>query len=81
MSAFFTKLFWMDAGERSIRAASWAALGLLTADGVDLVTFDWRGFLWTVVVAGVVSLLASFAGFSSGNSASLVVDAVPKDRK
>lgn len=78
MSALTTKLFWADAGERAVKTASQTAIALLTANGVNLINYDWPGFASTVGLATLVSILTSIASSGSGNSASLVVDAKEK---
>jgi len=70
----FNKVFIKDALERSIATAAEIALALLSVDGLELMTFDWRGFGSTVGLAFILSILKAIAGSQVGNKndASLV---------
>lgn len=53
----FTRLFWKDTAERVVSTAAQAAIGVLTADGFDLVNFDAKASLAVVGTAALVSFL------------------------
>lgn len=74
--AITSKIFWADAAERALKTAAQTAIALLTANGVNMINYDWPGFASTVGLATLVSVLTSIASAGSGNSASLVVDNV-----
>lgn len=70
----FTKAYVKDLLERSLATAAQTALALLSADGLDLMSFDWRGFGTAVGVAFILSILKSLAASRVGSEkdASLV---------
>jgi len=70
----FNKVFIKDTLERSIATAAQTALALLSVDGLELMTFDWRGFGCAVGLAFIFSILKAIAGSQVGNKndASLV---------
>lgn len=55
--SIWTKAFWKDAIERVVSTAAQAAVGVLTADGFNLVEFDLKAGASVVGVAALVSLL------------------------
>lgn len=71
----FSKIFWMDAGERAIKTFAQAALMLLTMDGVNILTVDWKALLTASTTASVISVLTSIVSSSVRNrdTASLTV--------
>ena len=80
MRILATKLFWADTIERGVKTIAQTMMALLTASGVlGLFSVNWGGMLSVVGLAGLVSVLTSIASAGSGNSASLVVDAKPKN--
>ncbi len=67
----FTSLFWKDTAERVVSTAAQAAIGVLTADGVDLANIDLKAGLSIVGAAALVSFLkALVAGKFVGDSVS-----------
>ena len=74
----FTKLFWKDAIERSIKTVAQTLVTLwLTSEAVfNILTVDWTQALGVAVGAGVLSILTSLASAKSAgtDTASLVVD-------
>ena len=52
----WTKEFWTATAERVIASVVGAILAVLTADGFDVITADWRGILIAAAVAGFISL-------------------------
>lgn len=73
----FTKLFVIDAVERSIKTVAQTLVTLwLTSESVfNILTVDWKQAFGVAVGAGVLSLLTSVASAAKAgtNSASLVV--------
>ena len=78
----FTKLFWKDAVERSIKTMAQTLVTLwLTSDAVfNILTVDWAQAIGVAVGAGVLSVLTSVgsAATSGTDTASLVVDTKEK---
>ncbi|MEV7006858.1 holin [Streptosporangium sp. NPDC051022] len=62
-----TGLFWMDTGERMIRAAAASALGTLGADQLGLLDVTWGPVASVAGMAAVVSLLASVVAGTTGD--------------
>lgn len=71
-----TKAFALATLERALKTASQTAVALLAADGVDLLTLDWRAAGVTVGGAALLSVLTSVASLTVGpaGSPSLVDD-------
>lgn len=63
----FNKVFIKDTLERAIATAAETALALLSALGVDLVDFDWRGLLVATGMAFLLTVLKSIVA-SATNS-------------
>ena len=80
MSFLAKKLFWIDAFERLVKTFAQAAVAILTASAVGLLTVDYIQLLSVAGLAALVSLLTSIASGGTGNtdSASLVVDTKAK---
>ncbi len=58
----FTRTFWRDAAERSVRAFAWALLSMFTvAEAFNAFRADWLDALGVGLGAAVLSLLASLA--------------------
>lgn len=57
----FTVLFWKAAAERAIKTAAQAAVVLIGADMVDVLTLDWVHVASLSAGAAVVSVLTSIA--------------------
>lgn len=76
----FTKLFVLDLTERAIKTAAQSAVALLSVSGINLISYDWQGFVSTVGFATLLSVLSSIASTSGGNSASLAVDSKVKGK-
>lgn len=53
----WSSLFWKDLAERLVATAAQVLLGIVTADGFNLVSFDAVGVLTTVGVALIVVVL------------------------
>lgn len=74
----YTKLFWQDAIERSIKTIAQTLVTLfLTSNAVfNILTVDWQQALGVAVGAGILSVLTSIASAakSGTDTASLVVD-------
>lgn len=74
----FSRVFWLDAFERAIRAGAWTLLGLLGADATVIDrTLSWSDRLTTTGYAVLLSLLASLSSnvispASAKDSASLL---------
>lgn len=71
----YTKLFWLDALERSGKTVAQVLLTTITLAGVDVLGINWVQTIVTSITAGVVSILTSIvsSGISKDSSASLVV--------
>ena len=76
----FTKLFWMDSIERSIKTVAQSMVALLSAGIVGLLDVQWVALLSVSGLAGLISLLTSVASSGTGNSASLTVDNVKQKK-
>jgi hypothetical protein len=76
----FTKKFWKDAVERSIRAGAWTLVAIAGTAGFSLLSVSWPGLLAAIGLAMVVSLAGSLAvnAASSSDTASIVVNTVEK---
>lgn len=74
----FTKLFWKDAFERSLKTVAQTLVTLwLTGESVfNLLTVDWKQAFGVATGAGLLSLLMSVASAAKAgtDTASLVVD-------
>lgn len=53
----WTSLFWKDVAERTVATVAQVLLGIITADGFNLVNFDVVGTLTVVGVAALAVLL------------------------
>lgn len=79
MSVLTTKLFWLDAIERSVKTVAQTMVGLLTADNLlGILNVNWETLLSVSALTGLVSILTSVGSAGTGNSASLTVDAKKK---
>lgn len=56
-----TRAFWLAVVERAGKTAAQTAVALLAADGVDLLSLDWRAAGVTVAGAALLSVLTSVA--------------------
>ena len=78
----FTKLFWIDALERSIKTVAQTLLSLWIVGDVafNLLQVNWEQALGVAAGAAVISLLMSIVSSKVGNteSASLVVETEEK---
>lgn len=75
----YSKLFVLDMIERAIKTVAQTMVALLTAGSVPgLLAVNWVMLFSVSGLAGLVSVLTSIASGGSGNSASLVVNAVEK---
>lgn len=61
----FTKQFWQDTIERTVRTVAQTLLGVMTADGVPRVDINWKGALAACSAAGIACVLMSL--LASGN--------------
>lgn len=70
----FTKSFWKQTAERSVKTFAQAAVALLTGDGLGLLNVDWGATASVAGLAALVSLLTSVATSAVGepNSPSAV---------
>ncbi len=56
----FTKVFWRATAERAVKAFSYSALGLMSADGpLNIVSLNWGDILGTSATVAVISVLGS----------------------
>lgn len=62
----WNRVFWAQVAERAVRTAAHAALALLTADGFDLLSPDWRHWAVVVGVPTLASVLTSLASAGVG---------------
>lgn len=71
-----SRAFWAGVAERAVKTAAQTAVALLAADGVDLLTLDWRAAGVTVAGAALLSVLTSLGSLTVGpaGSPSLVDD-------
>jgi hypothetical protein len=74
----FTKTFWQDAAERSLKTAAQAAVLALGAGAIDALSVPWESVLGFGLGGAVLSLLTSVAsaGAASNGTASLVPEVV-----
>jgi hypothetical protein len=66
----YTSLFWKDVGERAFFTALQVILGVLTADGFDLLTVDVQGVLVAVVTAVIIVIVKSGVAANIGGTVS-----------
>lgn len=79
MSVLSSKIFWIDAAERSVKTVAQTMVAVLTASGVlGLFSVNWGDAISVSGLAGLISILTSIGSAGSGNSASLVVDSKKK---
>lgn len=57
----YSKEFWQDLGDRSVSSAAGAALSVLGAGGLGIVTADWQSVVSISLMAGAISILKAFA--------------------
>ncbi|MEU4550383.1 holin [Nonomuraea dietziae] len=62
-----TGLFWMDAGERMVRASASSALATIGADQIGILDVAWSGVASLAGLAAVVSLLTSVVAGTTGD--------------
>jgi hypothetical protein len=62
------RAFWTATLERVLASIAGAVLALLTADGFDLLTADWRAVLSTAGLAGLASLLKALIASKVGDN-------------
>lgn len=55
--SIWTKAFWKDTVERVVSTAAQVAIGVVTADGFDLVNFDLKAAASVIGVAALASFL------------------------
>ena len=69
-----TRAFWVDLAERSLSTFAAALIPILAADGVNLLSLDWRSALGLAGTAAVLSACKSIAATRVGDrgTASLV---------
>lgn len=65
-----TRTFWAGAAERAVKTGAQTAVALLAADGVNLLTLDWRAAGVTVGGAALLSVLTSIGSLTVGPSGS-----------
>lgn len=71
MSMLWTKAFWRDTVERVIVTGAEVTLAVITADGFDVVAFDFKAGAITVGLAAAASFLKSvIAGGATSNTVS-----------
>jgi hypothetical protein len=51
--------FWAQTAERAVKTFAQAAVALLTGDGLNLLTVDWKNVVSVAALASVVSVLTS----------------------
>lgn len=61
MSQLLTRQFWTYAVERAVKTTAQAAIAVLGASAVDLLSTDWLGVASAAVGGGILSLLTSIA--------------------
>lgn len=82
----WSRKFWADLAERSVKAALWALLGTLGADATGTLTgVDWIGALnvagYALVIAVVANVLGTkVAGLGAENSASFLPEKIDPPR-
>src|SRR4051794_16682592 len=78
----WSRKFWADLAERSIKAALWALLGTLGADATGTLTgVDWLGALnvagYALAIAVIANILGTkVAGLGAENSASFLPETI-----
>lgn len=78
----WTRKFWADLAERSVKAALWALLGTLGADATGTLSgVDWLGALnvagYALVIAVIANILGTkVAGLGAENSASFLPETI-----
>lgn len=87
----WSRKFWADLAERSIKAALWALFGTLGANATGTLTgVDWRGALnvagYALVIAVIANILGTkVAGLGASNSASFLPESIdppaPRNRR
>jgi hypothetical protein len=69
----FTRLFWKDVFERSVKTFAQALLALfLVAPQTPILAFDWPSALGLGATAAVISLLTSFVSSVGTNNVSTI---------
>jgi hypothetical protein len=76
----FHKLFWFDAIERAVRTVAQSFLALVSAEGFNLLTADWKAMLSVGITAGLLSLLMSLSAVHKDNISASFVVATKKKR-
>ena len=73
-----SRAFWLAVVERAGKTAAQTAVALLAADGVNLLSLDWRAAGVTVGGAAVLSVLTSIGSLTVGQVGSpSLVDTEP----
>jgi len=62
-----TKVFWTDAGERTIRTVAQSLLALMGTDALGIVGLDWMQMISVAIGAGLMSLLTSIVATGVGD--------------
>ena len=65
-----TSLFWKDVAERVVATVAQVLLGIITASGFNLVSFDVAGVLTTVGVAALAVVLKALVAAQVGGTVS-----------
>lgn len=76
----FVKKFWLAALERALKTVAQALIAVLTVDGIarGFDSIDWAVAGWTVLVAGVTSVLFSIVSAQvTDGSPSLTTETIP----
>jgi len=63
-----TATFWRAVAERAAKTCAQSLLALLAADGVDLLSADWRAIGATAALATVLSVLTSIVSAPVGHA-------------
>ena len=73
MSTIYSRAFWRDASERSVKSAAQAAILALGGSAVNVLTLDWATLAGAAGGGALLSLLTSLAsaGITGRDSASL----------
>lgn len=75
-SIYLTRAFWVDAAERSIRAASTWSLTSFGLDGVaGILNIDFQAWVSGAVLAMLISLLMSLSAAKIGDDSASFVSA------
>lgn len=78
--SIWTRAFWTDTAERAISTTAQAAVAILSADGLGIVTVDWAQVGSVAGLAGMLAVLKALAASRTGDgSASLVGARLPED--